>query len=81
LQPTTEPTLYTKITITRGPQNTFNYEPDEIIELKPPETTPQRTTRPENTLAPKPEDTSPTTTTAPTTTAAPTTKAAPSNTN
>lgn len=57
LPPPTTPTVYTKITITRGPQNTFDYEPDEIIELKPPASTPKRTTHPENTLAPKPETT------------------------
>ncbi len=69
-------TIYTKITITRGPQNTFDYEPDEIIELPPVLSTPKRTTRPENTLAPKPEPepkpdepTTTTTTTATTTTA------------
>ncbi|MBE6712246.1 MAG: WG repeat-containing protein [Ruminococcaceae bacterium] len=42
---------YTKITITRGPQNTFDYEPDEIIELLPPTSTVSRTTRPENTVS------------------------------
>ena len=52
-------TYYTKITITRGPQNTFDYEPDEIIELPPVLTTVSRTTRPENTLSQekKPENT------------------------
>lgn len=62
LPPPTTPTVHTKVTITRGPQNTFDYEPDEIIELKPPESTPKRTTRPENTLAPKTENPEATTT-------------------
>ncbi len=50
--PQTSKEYYTKITITRGPQNTFDYEPDEIIILTTPSSTPSRTTHPENTLAP-----------------------------
>ncbi len=47
--PSLEDPTFTKSSITRGPQNTFDYEPDEIIELLPPENPPKRTTRPENT--------------------------------
>ena len=47
--PSQDDPIYTKSSITRGPQNTFDYEPDEIIELLPPENPPPRTTRPENT--------------------------------
>ena len=39
---------HTKVTITRGPQNTFNYEPDEVIEFPPVLSTPSRTTHPED---------------------------------
>ncbi len=46
-----EPSYYTKMSITRGPQNTFDYEPDEIIELPPVLSTPSRTTHPENTVS------------------------------
>lgn len=49
--PSLEDPAYSKSTITRGPQNTFDYEPDEIIELLPPESTPKRTTHPENTTS------------------------------
>ena len=49
--PSLEDPTFSKSTITRGPQNTFDYEPDEIIELLPPENTPKRTTRPENTTS------------------------------
>ncbi len=40
---------YTKITITRGPQNTFDHEDDIILELEPILSTSSYTTRPENT--------------------------------
>ncbi len=40
--------FHTKVTITRGPQNTFDYDPDEIIEFPPILSTPSRTTHPEN---------------------------------
>ncbi len=49
--PSLEDPSFTKSSITRGPQNTFDYEPDEIIELLPPENTPKRTTHPENTTS------------------------------
>ncbi len=49
--PSLEDPNFTKSTITRGPQNTFDYEPDEIIVLLPPETTAKRTTVPENTTS------------------------------
>lgn len=49
--PSSEDPAVTKMTITRGPQNTFDYEPNEIIELLPPESTPSRTTHPENTTS------------------------------
>ena len=49
--PSLEDPAFSKSTITRGPQNTFDYEPDEIIELMPPESTPKRTTHPENTTS------------------------------
>ncbi|MBQ3074956.1 MAG: WG repeat-containing protein [Clostridia bacterium] len=43
--------LNTKMTITRGPQNTFDYEPDIIIEFPPVLSTTPRTTHPENTTS------------------------------
>lgn len=46
-----EEALHTKISLTRGPQNTFEYEPDEIIELPPILSTVPRTTHPENTTS------------------------------
>lgn len=46
-----EETVHTKISLTRGPQNTVDYEPDEIIELPPILSTVPRTTRPENTVS------------------------------
>lgn len=49
LDPDEESITHTKVSLTRGPQNTFDYEPDEVIELTVPESTPPRTTRPENT--------------------------------
>ena len=45
-EPPTSSEFHTKITITRGPQNTFDYEPDEIIVLPPILSTPYRTTHP-----------------------------------
>ncbi|MBR4287869.1 MAG: WG repeat-containing protein, partial [Clostridia bacterium] len=45
-EPPTSSEFHTKITITRGPQNTFDYEPDEIIVLPPILSTPSRTTHP-----------------------------------
>ncbi len=46
-----EETLHTKVSLTRGPQNTLVYEPDEIIELPPILSTVPRTTHPENTVS------------------------------
>ena len=51
-----ETSYYTKITITRGPKNTFDHEDDVIIELPPILSTVPYTTRPDNTeptVAPK----------------------------
>ncbi len=45
--------FHTKVTITRGPQNTFDYDPDEIIEFAPITSTPSRTTHPENEIPKK----------------------------
>jgi hypothetical protein len=45
--------FHTKVTITRGPQNTFDYDPDEIIEFPPITSTPSRTTHPENEIVKK----------------------------
>ncbi len=45
--------FHTKVTITRGPQNTFDYDPDEIIEFPPILSTPSKTTHPENEIAPR----------------------------
>ncbi len=46
-EPVTSSDFHTKITITRGPLNTFDYEEDEIIVLPPILSTPSRTTHPE----------------------------------
>jgi len=51
--PVSSSDFHTKITITRGPQNTFDYEEDEIIVLPPILSTPSRTTHPEY-FTPKP---------------------------
>ncbi len=50
--PTSSSEPHTKITITRGPQNSFHYEEDEIIVLPPVLSTPSRTTHPEYTTKP-----------------------------
>lgn len=46
-EPVTSSDFHTKITITRGPQNTFDYEEDIVIVLPPVLSTPSRTTHPE----------------------------------
>lgn len=52
--PPTSSQFQTKVTITRGPQNTFDHEPDIIITLPPILSTPSRTTHPEfSTTKPK----------------------------
>ena len=52
--PPTSSEFYSKVTITRGPQNSFVYEEDEIIVLPPVLSTVSRTTHSEYTK-PKPQ--------------------------